>query len=76
MGGALSSLMGGGKPKTPTMPVIEAPPPVPIPEPVAPVLMADDDALTKARKKKLQAATARSGRDSTILSTGDDLLGS
>jgi hypothetical protein len=63
------------KPKAPKMPVIETPPPAPLPEPVAPVLEADNETLTKARKKKLVSATQRSGRASTILSTGEEMLG-
>lgn len=74
IGGIVGSILGSA-PKTPKMPVIETPPPVAIPEPVAPILTADDETLTKARKKKIQQITNRSGRESTILSTGDELLG-
>ena len=75
MGGLLS------KPKMPKAAPppasVLAPPPAPViaPEPAAPVLSADDAALTAARKKKLQTQMQRSGRASTILSDDSETLG-
>lgn len=74
IGGIVGSILGSA-PKQAKAPILSVPEPVTMPEPVAPILAADDETLTKTRKKKLQQLSNRSGRESTILSTGDELLG-
>lgn len=59
----MTALLGGGGPKAPPPP----PPPAPMPD-----LM--DPAVLQAKRRELQGAKARSGRESTIL-TGDDYGG-
>lgn len=68
------------KPKAPPppppikIPEVKAPEVKPVTEmPAAPV--ADDQALTAAKKKQRQALSARSGRASTYLSSSDRLGG-
>lgn len=65
MGGILSA----PKP-APVTPIPKAPPPA-----EAPVPMSDDEQTRKARKRAVQAAQARSGRASTVLTdaAGDKL---
>lgn len=48
------------------------PPPIPPPQPMPDLL---DPAIATARRRTLQAAIARSGRLSTILSGGDEYSG-
>lgn len=59
-------LFNKGKPKTPTIPEIQAPPPLPEPEP--PVAQPDPDDPLLRRRKQRAAAERQSGRLSTIMS--------
>lgn len=48
----------------------------PKPQPVAPVADENDPAVLKARQQSILSAQSRGGRQSTILSSGSDALGS
>jgi hypothetical protein len=58
------TILGGAMNKPP--PAIQAPPVMPTP---------DDEAVKRARRRSLAAQLGRRGRQSTILSQGDDTLG-
>lgn len=70
MGGIVKSIFGS--PKKP--PTIAQTPLPPAPE-TKPILATDTEALNKAKKEQTLAASARSGRQSTILSDADETLG-
>jgi len=61
MGGLVKGLFGGGSAPKPPAP----PPPVPMPD-------LSDPAIAAAKRRELQAGAARSGRQSTYLTSADD----
>lgn len=65
------TLVGGGpKAEAPPAPMIVQPAPLPAPKPTPVMPTIDDEAVRRARRRRLAETRSRSGRSSTIMTGG------